>query len=178
MTLLKFCCFLTQFWNSRISLRSLHSINNRFLYPQVVGPIDNGVIKEEGFDSVPLTALERQLQGIRERSRIETETRQHVRELLNYGTPMAKLTLQQMHALHNDMTLFWNRHNQHHPGHFHATHHMDPAALIIHHTVADHHKHRPENYQSVVITGNLPGDLTIQTENIQPKTAEKLNKTW
>jgi len=80
-----------------------------------VGPIENGIIKEEGFDQVPKCPLEHQLDFIREKAKNEMQTRQHVRDLLNQGTSAAMIGAHQLHALHADLSLIFG----HQP---HATH--------------------------------------------------------
>lgn len=52
------------------------------LWPQVVGPIENGKIAEKTYDEIPKTVLEHYLDHIRAKAKSEDELRKEVREFM------------------------------------------------------------------------------------------------
>lgn len=56
------------------------------LWPQVVGPVEQGVIDEKDFEEVPKTLIEYRLDGIRKKAKEEEERRLAVREYLKEQT--------------------------------------------------------------------------------------------
>ena len=71
------------------------------LWPQVVGPVEQGIIEEKSFDDVPKTPIEYRLDKIREKARQEEEQRLLIRDYIKslteaqdkfYGTPYEQTT--------------------------------------------------------------------------------------